>query len=97
MMIPGYGGLVAATQAARPEEMEAHERDEATRHWNNDLHLRSCEEVMGYHIKVEDGFIGHLQGMLVDEEIWAIRYLIVNTSNWWLGHEALIAPKWIWK
>jgi len=33
--------------------------------------------------------------MLIDEESWAIRYLIVNTSNWWLGHQVLIAPEWI--
>jgi hypothetical protein len=36
-----------------------------------------------------------MQGLLVDEETWAIRYLIVNTSNWWLGHEVHIAPQWI--
>ncbi len=24
-----------------------------------------------------------------------MRYLIVNTSNWWLGHKVLIAPEWI--
>jgi hypothetical protein len=23
---------------------------------------------------------------------WAISYFIVNTSNWWLGHEVLTAP-----
>lgn len=22
-------------------------------------------------------------------------YLIINTSNWWLGHKVLIAPEWI--
>ncbi len=95
MMMPGYGTLVATPQAIHPEEMEAHARDEAARHKNDDLHLRSCKAVVGYHIEADDGDIGHLQGMLVDEETWAIRYLIVNTSNWWLGHEALIAPQWI--
>lgn len=95
MMLPGYGGLVTTPQAIRSEEMEAHARDEAARHQNDDLHLRSYKEVVGYHIEADDGEIGHLQGMLVDEETWAIRYLIVNTSNWWLGHEVLIAPQWI--
>jgi hypothetical protein len=32
--------------------------------------------------------------MLLDEESWPIRYLIVNTSNWWLGHPVLVAPEW---
>jgi hypothetical protein len=29
---------------------------------------------------------------------WAggmIRYLIVSTSNWWLGHQVPVAPRWI--
>jgi hypothetical protein len=31
----------------------------------------------------------------VDEDSWKIRYLIVNTSAWWFGHQVLIAPQWI--
>jgi len=50
---------------------------------------------MDYHVHATDGDIGHVQGLLVDDENWKIRYLIVNTSNWWLGHEVLIAPQWI--
>jgi hypothetical protein len=58
-------------------------------------HLRSNTEVMNYHIEATDGELGHLQGMLIDPETWAIRYLIINTSNWWLGHLVLVAPEWI--
>jgi hypothetical protein len=35
------------------------------------------------------------RGMLLDDDTWAIRYLIVDTSNWCLGHQVLIAPRWI--
>lgn len=51
----------------------------------------------GYHIGATDGEMGYVQGMLVDEKSWAIRYLIVNTSNWWIGHQVLLAPAWITK
>ena len=61
-------------------------------HTSDDTHLRSCKVVIGYHIHASDGEIGHVQGILFDEETWAIRYLIVSTSNWWIGHEVLIAP-----
>src|SRR5664280_758874 len=44
---------------------------------------------------VTDGGVGHVQGLLVDEETWAIRYMVVDTSNWWIGHQVLIAPQWI--
>ncbi len=67
----------------------------AAQHNRDDTHLRSCKVVMGYHIHASDGEIGHVHGMLFDEEAWAIRYLIVNTSNWWIGHQVLIAPDWI--
>jgi PRC-barrel domain protein len=63
-------------------------------HANDEQHLRSCEAVKGYHIHATDGDIGHVDGFLADEQTWAIRYLIVNTSNWWLGHQVLIAPDW---
>jgi hypothetical protein len=62
---------------------------------NGDPHLRSCQAVIGYRIDSTDGEIGHVTGLLVDEETWAIRYLVVNTSSWWFGHQVLIAPQWI--
>jgi hypothetical protein len=61
----------------------------------NDPHLRSANSVMRYYVQATDGDIGHVQGILVEERTWAVRYIIVNTSNWWLGHGVLIAPEWI--
>jgi hypothetical protein len=60
-----------------------------------DPHMRSCQALLTYHIEATDGDIGHVGGLLFDEETWAVRYLVVNTSNWWLGHEVLVAPQWI--
>lgn len=61
----------------------------------NDPHLRSVNTVTRYYVHATDGDIGHVDGFLVNEASWAIQYLIVNTSNWWLGHQVLIAPEWI--
>ncbi len=61
----------------------------------DDPHLRSCRAIERYHIHATDGDIGHVESLLLDDEAWAIRYLVVNTSNWWLGHQMLIAPPWI--
>ena len=61
----------------------------------DDPHLHSCNTILSYHIHASDGEIGHVQGLLVDERTWAIRYMIVNTSNWRLGHQVLVAPQWI--
>lgn len=91
MMMPDYVGFESTPHG---EDREGEGAD-AAQHQHDDPHLRSCKAVMDYHIEATDGDIGHVQGMLVDEETWAIQYLIVNTSNWWLGHQVLIAPQWI--
>ena len=61
----------------------------------DDPHLRRFDAVKGYHIHASDGNIGHLHGMLIDDRTWAVRYLVVDTSNWWMGHLVLIGPHWI--
>jgi len=60
-----------------------------------DPHLRSCEALSAYHVHASDGDIGHVQAFLIDEQSWSIRYVVLNTSNWWVGHDVLIAPDWI--
>jgi hypothetical protein len=42
-----------------------------------------------------DGEIGHVEDFLVDDRIWAIRYVVVDTRNWWPGRKVLISPEWI--
>ena len=91
LMMPGYGGFGASL--ASPGE--GHREPARQEHEHDDPHLRSYNAVVGYHIQASDGDIGHVAGMLIDEQTWAVRYLVVNTSNWWLGHEVLIAPQWV--
>jgi len=60
-----------------------------------DVHLRSAQEVRGYHIQGSDESIGHVDDFIVDDQTWAIRYLVVDTSNWWVGKKVLVAPPWV--
>lgn len=92
-MIPGRAELPLGT-AARERAIAGAEA-ERVRHRGDNPHLRSCNAVVGYDIHASDGEVGHVDGFLIDDETWAIRYLVVNTSNWWLGHKVLIAPQWI--
>ena len=46
----------------------------------------------GYHIRASDGEIGHVEDFLVEDADWSIRYLVVDTKNWWPGKKVLIAP-----
>jgi uncharacterized protein YrrD len=60
-----------------------------------DPHLRSTHAVTGYNIQAADGEIGHVEDFIIDDETWAIRYLIIDTKNWWPGNKVLISSKWI--
>ncbi len=95
MMMPGYAGFDLTPRAGQLDAERIYARAEQARHQNDDPHLRSCQAVVGYHIEASDGDIGHVSGMLVDDRTWAIRYFIVDTSNWWMGQHVLIAPQWI--
>lgn len=93
-MVPGMVGI-GVDRATRQQQLEDGLRDERARHRNDDPHLRSCKSVTGYYIQATDGDIGHVSGYLVDDETWAIRFLVVDTSNWWIGQKVLVAPPWI--
>ena len=82
-------GLAMPTTAAR-KAMADSVWSEST-----DSHLRSSEAVTGYHIEASDGEIGHVDGFVLDDEAWAIRYIEVATRNWWPGKKVLISPAWI--
>ena len=83
---PAYFGTLAVRNAERENERGG-ARDE-----DGDPHLRSIEEVTGYHVNATDGDIGHIQDLLIDSASWGVRYFIVDTSNWWFGQHVLISP-----
>ena len=60
-----------------------------------DPHLRSTYDVSGHHIQTLDGEIGHVEDFIIDDETWAIRYLVIGTQNWWTGKKVLVSPLWI--
>lgn len=76
---------------------------DARQHWDRvrraqesgDRHLRSSNDVTGHSIEATDGEIGHVEDFVVDDESWAIRYMVVATRNWWPGAKVLISPMWI--
>ena len=58
-----------------------------------DPHLRSIAAVIGHHVHAADGEIGHVEDLLVDDAGWNIRYVKVDTRNWWPGERVLISPR----
>jgi sporulation protein YlmC with PRC-barrel domain len=60
-----------------------------------EAHLQVATAAIGYTMQTEDGTIGHVQDILVDDRAWAIRYLLVDTTNRWAGKRVLVAPEWL--
>ncbi len=83
----GYSAYIARD----PEVWKAPSNSEDS--W--DPNLRSTDAVDGHTIQANDGEIGHVEDFIIDDETWAIRYLVVNTRNWWPGKKVLVSPHWI--
>ncbi|MEW5895932.1 MAG: PRC-barrel domain-containing protein [Candidatus Omnitrophota bacterium] len=87
---PGQGEVIPTIPL--PDGMTSHVQMKET-----DSHLRSLNEVAGYHIMAVDGEIGHLDDVIVSDEDWSIRYAVADTRNWLPGKRVLIAISWIKK
>ncbi len=85
------GDIRVASPSLGSRRREEHGADVQEK--NGDPHLRSTEAVTGYHIHAIDGEIGHVEDFLIQDADWSIRYLVVDTKNWWPGKKVLISPR----
>jgi sporulation protein YlmC with PRC-barrel domain len=85
----GRGAFPGMLASGRWDEATATHSDES-----GDVHLRSAREVQKYRIQGSDAAIGHVDDFIVDDETWEVRYLAIDTSNWWIGKRVLVAPRW---
>lgn len=100
----GLGGDVMPGPVATPPladaELRPANRDAAvaTEHadeHDNETHLRSMRAVRGSALEASDGEIGHVEDFLIDPRSWQVRFLVIDTRNWWPGRKVLVAPLWL--
>lgn len=61
-----------------------------------DSNLRSSKDVSGHKIHATDeDKIGSVDDFIIDDDTWAIRYIVINTGNLFTGKKVLISPEWI--
>jgi hypothetical protein len=58
-------------------------------------HLQALTSLIGYTVESEEGEIGRVDDVLVDDSAWAIRYLVVNAEKWCPGKTVLVSPEWL--
>ncbi len=94
------GGYFGAGALAAPLVQTPHLADDEQRNADlqtipaddGDPRLRSITDVTNYHLMATDGAIGHLENFLIDDAGWEIRYLVIDTRNWWIGKHLLLSP-----
>jgi uncharacterized protein YrrD len=93
----GYGGsgFYAGGSANMDEdpiidEKIMKEADSNDKRSNDDLHLRSTKKIMGYHIHASDGDFGHVSDFIFDDANWQIKYIVVDSHDWFGGERFLI-------
>lgn len=95
---PTYWNAGGLRNAAGYSEVPSPSKDDVEAHLplhlRKDSHLRSTQEVTGYHIQTVGRAIGHVSGFLADDHSWAIRDLVVEAGHWYRGNgkATLISP-----
>lgn len=87
-----FPAAAAAPTAAEDRALAEAAKEEARA--KGDTRLRSSKEVIGYHLEAADGGLGHVEDFLVEDRSWTIRYIVVDTRNWWFGKHVLVPPDW---
>ncbi|MFM0209520.1 PRC-barrel domain containing protein [Paraburkholderia sediminicola] len=82
-----HDALQCSSRTTSPAEVvEPEKRDRMTLHTNAvniKVHLLSIKQAGGYTIEAVDGPIGRIRDFVFDDETWLIRYLTIDTREWW--------------
>ena len=54
--------------------------------------LRTLDGMLGSSIVATDGEIGKVYNVFFDDQLWAVRYLVIETGPWLRRRKVLISP-----
>ena len=60
-----------------------------------DVGPRSANELGGYHVKARDVEVGHVEDLLLDDDLSRILFLVVEVKRWLFGKKVLAGPSLI--
>lgn len=88
--IPDAAGIALATPGIPAVTTAAAMQAATTPPREPDAGLLSCNAIMRCRIQALDRRSGHVHGLLINDDTWAVKYLIMATNHWWAGHLVLI-------
>jgi hypothetical protein len=54
--------------------------------------LLNLKQLTGHKLSATDGDIGHVRDFYLDDNTWAVRYVVADTGNWLTGRLVLFSP-----
>lgn len=85
-------GDVPSPTPPREDEPEA---EEVVNSIEEDNHLRSAQEVIGYTTHAIDGTLGDVDDFIVDTRTWTICFAVLDTGNWLPGRKVMLPVAWV--
>ncbi|HKO91039.1 MAG TPA: PRC-barrel domain-containing protein [Polyangiaceae bacterium] len=85
--IAGFSSILSETDNAPGVESLAQQETEST--------LGSLKQLFGYGLDAEDANVGHVQDVLLDDDNWTCRQLMVSGRSWLSGHGKLVPTDWV--
>ena len=82
--IGAFGLLSDSAEAPPPEVLPPTEAGPS---------LRSLKELLGQPLHAEDGAVGHVDDVILDDDSWTCRHLVVDTKNWLSGRKILVSTE----
>lgn len=82
------GDILSSHEAASPAYQPRAGSDD------EDNHLRSTEEVIGYKTRAVDGDIGEVSDFILDTHTWTIDFVALDTRRWLPGRKILLPISW---
>ena len=57
-----------------------------------DVRLRSANELGGYHVMARDGEVGHVEDLLLDDDLSRVLFVVVEVKGWLFRKKVLVGP-----
>jgi hypothetical protein len=83
-------GAIDPTACGEPQGRER--RTLHTNAFNSNVQLLSTRQASGYTIEAVDGPVGHIRDFVFEDDTWLIRYLTIDTHEWWQSENEVLLP-----
>lgn len=90
-----YGGMYEPSMlsyASLTYDAWEHER-QSLQEADFDPHLRSAQTIQSYRVESATGELGHVVDLILDDEDWMLRYVVIETGQWFAKQRVLVPTR----